>query len=366
MSNCFLCNSKLNEFKLFDGIPQSSAKLYKTATLNLNSASFNAGICNNCYHVVNLDHNKNSIYETYTDDNYITKKSVSTSMSQNLKTIVDYIIKNIPSSCCNILEIGSGSGEISNYFSELNYNITTVDPCIKNYKNLKIKHYSEFFDQNLISKFDKKFDFVIARHIIEHTDNPKDFINLCKEILQDSGIIYLEVPNLENTIEERRVVDFFNDHIHHFSINSLKLLASLTGIEYIDHLLFLNNAHIGIIFKNKKTNLKLVLEESKNNLNFLIDKLSKSNKIAIYGAGAHSSTFISLLPIKIQKKIVMVLDRDQNKTNQYLPDSPVSIQEPTDLTNFDGTVVNTSTLYKEEIEQYIKSNLNFKGQLLHI
>ena len=64
-------------------------------------------------------------------------------MSANLQKIINFL--NTTNK--NVLEIGSGSGEIANYFSN-NNNVTTVDPCVSEYENKNITHHKTFFDDN--------------------------------------------------------------------------------------------------------------------------------------------------------------------------------------------------------------------------
>ena len=46
----------------------------------------------------------------------------------------------------------------------------------------------------------KKFDIIFLFHVLEHIQNPKNFLLEIKKHLKDSGTIYLEVPNIDDAL----------------------------------------------------------------------------------------------------------------------------------------------------------------------
>lgn len=361
---CPICNNVTEEIKIFDLLPYSSAQLSSIPNKSTDTVEFVAGVCNHCSHIHNKNHKLSFIDKTYKDLDYITKKSISTNMSINIKEIINFILTDINlTSASKVLEIGSGSGEISNFLSNIS-EIITVDPCIESYDNKNIRHYSNFFDSNFVEQLDTKFDLIIARHIIEHTSDPIMFLKLCKNLLSKNGILYIEVPNLISTLNNHRLIDFFYDHVQHFSENSLMLAASQNGLIPKETKRLLNSAHIGIKFKS--LNIIETIDVSKNELSEKINELKKFKNIAVYGAGAHSVTFI-VVAKELNHKIVKMLDKDPAKTGKYIPTFSVPIEIPTkeSLLNID-VIVNTSVLYKLEVETFIRSELLFKGNIIHL
>ena len=68
---------------------------------------------------------------------------------------------NLDMSSKELLEIGSGSGELAEYFSLNGAIVTTIDSCIESYNGIQIKHYQEFFDSNFLNKNNKLYDIII-------------------------------------------------------------------------------------------------------------------------------------------------------------------------------------------------------------
>lgn len=351
MKQCPICKSNMEMISIFDSVPISSAQLYDSFN-SIEKIKMDIGICKNCDHISNF----NYIPSIYTESSYITKKAISSTMNKNLENIINFLnVSNI-----SILEIGSGSGEIANYYSNNKCIVTTVDPCIDNYENKKIIHHKRFFDESFPYV---KYDLIIARHILEHTDDPINFLKLCKSRIKHNGQIYIEVPNVESTLNNQILTDFFNDHVQHFSNNSLDLCASLASLTIKNKLNLLNNSHVGILLSPRKTiKFNDSIETAKFKYNKILASLTKD--FTIYGAGAHAVTFVGILPNELKDKIVAIHDRDNNKTNKFIPGSDIPISLPTKIKT--DIIVNTSILYRSEVETYLRSELNFTGEIINL
>ena len=104
----------------------------------------------------------------------------------------------------NILDIGCG------YTANENANVLCdVIDLQKKYPNKKfIKLASKHLPFG-----DKEFDFVIASHVIEHTEDPEFFI---KELQRISTKGYIEVPT---TLEDNLVFENKKDHLWHIEFD---------------------------------------------------------------------------------------------------------------------------------------------------
>jgi len=346
-----------------------------TPTFKQSNARFDAGICNVCKHISNESETRFDF--TYFDTRYVLKSSVSNTMSTNLQIILNFIIQGRTDfKNYSVLEIGSGAGEVAAWFADRGADVFTIDPAIEGYENTKIKHHKVNFDKNTPNYIDKKFDLILARHIIEHTDNPGEFLNVSKSFLNDNGKIYIEVPNLINTLTTHRLVDFFNDHMQHFTENSIRLLASNYGLigEQIGY--WLNEAHLGILLKQDSIqyinnpidiDIELMLNQSTDKLNSIYHNMESATSVSVYGAGAHSCTFVSQLTDTLKTKISHVFDKSNAKHGRYLPGLGIAITNPTEeLIKGQDLIVNTSSLYTKEVEQYLIQDLSFSGAIVHL
>lgn len=373
---CVCCSGPTHIRPIYDRLPYSSAVLDREYRDSLPSASFVAAVCENCKHITNVSNSRSN--SEYSDDRYVVKSAVSGAMSTNLQTILDFITKDIRDfRDLSVLEIGSGSGEVANWFAEKGAAVVTVDPAIAGYSHGSITHYQINFDENIFQYVDRKFHLILGRHILEHTENPRAFLETCSQLLYPKGTIYIELPDLISTLDHARLIDFFNDHIQHFSENSLRLLAQQQGLESIKVTRWLNGAHLGMMlshnntmsYENQPDDLDIAksLDKSEKKLNQVIQKMAKFNRIALYGAGAHANTFVNQLSSDTKNLITTVFDRSSSKQGRYLPGLSAPIVAPgvDELADID-LVVNTSVLYINEVEEYLTKQLGWTGTILHL
>jgi len=128
------------------------------------------------------------------------------------------------------LDIGCGSGYGAYYLSTRNSSsVKGID--LKN-KAIKVatSNYSAdnlIFEKQTIEEILKKklyFDVVICFEIIEHLENPIDFIRDCIQILSKKGILLISTPNAEKNLKLKTKNPF---HKHEFFQNEFtKLLKS--------------------------------------------------------------------------------------------------------------------------------------------
>ena len=366
---CPICNSTTVHKKIFDNLPVSSAILDYKPTHIQGTASFDAAICDNCDHVANSSPSR--FEQVYSDDRYVVKTAVSGAMNNILQSIAEFIS---PESFENftVLEIASGSGELANWLVEQGCSVVTIDPAIKEYENNKIVHFSSNFDSAFVKDSKQKYDLIIGRHIIEHTDDPIKFLSMCSTLLKDTGRIYLEVPNLTNTLATNRYVDFFNDHMQYFSENSMRLLASKVNLKPEKITFWLKEAHLGILLSKgtgylcdmTTLNIKQQLDVSEQKFLSLLADLNNFHNIVIYGAGAHACTFVSQLSEQVRSKVSHIFDKSTEKQGRFIPGLDVAITQPIIVDR--SVLINTSSLYQVEVEKYLRNDLVWAGPILHL
>jgi 2-polyprenyl-3-methyl-5-hydroxy-6-metoxy-1,4-benzoquinol methylase len=107
----------------------------------------------------------------------------------------------------SVLEVGSGIGNISNFFLENNYDITlsdirenyceTLQSKFCHFKNCKGVINLDLVDPAFDSKYSSligSFDTVFALNVVEHIKDDKLAIANCKKLLKTSGHVIILVP----------------------------------------------------------------------------------------------------------------------------------------------------------------------------
>ncbi|EHQ1142136.1 methyltransferase domain-containing protein [Campylobacter jejuni] len=380
--NCPLChNSKIKE-TLFVARNAfiSSSKLDNLAQRKNLTGSGGATVtltqCQICGYIYNSTFDLNKTSKEYQSEGYFSRKIVSRAMSNNIKMIKDkclnYINKN---SIC--LEIAPGSGDMVNALIHDVKFIYTIDPSLislemKHIGNLK--HIQGFFNYNILKdKLEYKIDFIMFRHLLEHINTPLGFLKDVVKLLENNGIIYIEVPNIEEIIEHKRFYDIFNDHCGYYQKNVLINTLKSLGCEFIDEIYLFRGQHMGLFFR-KNTNIhdinkldfklfdKNIYTSFQENIRKLNNLLHDYNNIAIYGSGAHGNTIITFIdnPEKIKK----CFDLDIRKQGMYLQNSSIIIQEP-NVKNFKDleVIIIAASLYEEEIIKSLREK-GYKGDII--
>jgi 2-polyprenyl-3-methyl-5-hydroxy-6-metoxy-1,4-benzoquinol methylase len=96
-----------------------------------------------------------------------------------------------------LLDAGAGSGKLSKRIKKLGYDVRAcdVDPQNFHLNDIKIDR------ADLNSKFpykNKTFDGVIAIELVEHLENPWNFIREAYRILRPGGFLIISSPNMES------------------------------------------------------------------------------------------------------------------------------------------------------------------------
>lgn len=84
---------------------------------------------------------------------------------------------------------------------------------------------------------DKKFTAIVARQVLEHTEDPYLFLDTCRRKLIGGGWLYLELPNALNALTAVYEIPSFQDwwfsapHITYWEPETLMNILDATGFE---------------------------------------------------------------------------------------------------------------------------------------
>ncbi|MBU4370168.1 class I SAM-dependent methyltransferase [Patescibacteria group bacterium] len=276
--NCPICKNINTQFiyKFVDG-PTMQNKLHLNfkSALKEKLAVVNLCGCNKCGFVFNTAFNKknteySSIYDN-TQDNSKYFQSYLIKLAKRLN-------KKYQLSNKKVVEVGCGKG----HFIKILYNlgvkkIKGYDPSYLNYDQFIDKLVTkEFFNEKNINK---KADFIICRHVLEHIQKPSQFITSIEKCLANNGVIYFEFPDLEWIIKNEAFFDFFYEHCNYFSKKSLLYLFSRLGLKNIVFSYGLNGQYFQVeISRNTSNNIKKIDPVNFDNISRFINKKIKYYK----------------------------------------------------------------------------------------
>ena len=136
----------------------------------------------------------------------------------------------------DILEYGMGWGYWSNIAKALNFNVKGFEISKSRIINAKKKQIETINDLKKLKE--NKFDFIYSFAVFEHIPNPKETLELLKNLLKDNGLIYIYVPNglfIERTFKDKNWKATKNqlhplEHINCFNRKSLNVLCRESGL----------------------------------------------------------------------------------------------------------------------------------------
>lgn len=367
MINCPVCNKNTpKSIVILQKQPLSNLALASTYEKATSSFNFDIEICMcaSCSHI----YNKNASLEniTYKQEENATyyigevwRKYTEELANQFMQK---YNINNL-----DILEIGCGDITFLKKLHKNKNRCTGYEPSFpekeKEIHNVQIINDYFYPDKD----FNKKYDIIILRHVLEHLEDVKTFLSdLIRGMIKNSpnAKLFIEVPNIQPTLNEFRTNDFVYEHISYFSFYSLKYLLTSLNLEIFEMYSTFNNENIiAICHINTQyiDNLQLIENASKgfqSNINSLRNeykRILKENKtICIWGAGGRGSSFLNIIKNELTHKEILV-DSDQRKFEKYVPVVGLKISDYKLLQNksIDAIIITTS-LGRENILLEIK------------
>lgn len=254
------------------------------------------------------------------DAHYQNEQAVSPRFRAHLETV-----SQIVESCIgrdSIVEIGCGKG----YFLEMllgkGFDVTGFDPIYEGNNLRVIKH---FFgpDVGIRAKG------LILRHVLEHIQNPFEFLLQLKQANGGGGRIYIEVPRFDWICERRAWFDIFYEHVNYFRISDFHRMfdtviesGSIFGGQYL-------------FIVAELATLKEPRRDAQDDISFPSDfteKITKYSRVrsthaAIWGAASKGVIF-SLLKARAGDRIDTIIDINPAKQGKHLPATGLLVRSP--------------------------------------
>ncbi len=143
----------------------------------------------------------------------------------------------------NVLEVGSGIGNISRFFLVDNFEISLSDLSndyfkvleskFRQYPNLKDLFCLDFAEKDLAGKYPHligQFDTVFALNVLEHVPDHEQAIRNCYLLLKPGGNLVILVPAFQALFNQ---FDVALEHQRRYTPQSLKKVMSIPGFKIV-------------------------------------------------------------------------------------------------------------------------------------
>lgn len=126
-----------------------------------------------------------------------------------------------------------------------------LDLAIARFKGTKLEKQVELsmYPGDILPYEDSTFDIAFSMHVIEHTINPRQYLEELMRVIKPRGVIFMDLPNRYYPIEQHTLLKFIHlvpyfirDSVIKFITN--KLFAKFLGTDTVFKYRSLQNYHI--------------------------------------------------------------------------------------------------------------------------
>ena len=279
-----------------------------------------------------------------------------------------------------ILDMGCANGGFLYVLKSHGYhNIVGLDlseKCVSNVKDLGIDCYNGgcfSIPDNFSKKFNNNFDLIILSHVIEHIYDVNLAMNTLGKLLNEKGMLYIEVPDASKYYDfylelNLNPLHFFDlEHINHFNKETLTNLGKKFGFKVINssEKVALGYPNISMILKKETddSGAKLIRYDDKNLKKYvsksneddakvkkrLSELVASQEKIILWGIGAFT---LSLFKKGLNDcNVVAIVDSDKKKHGINI--NGIKVEDPEIIKNYEATIVILPVRFQNEINQQI-------------
>jgi len=400
--DCPICNyNKIKNIIDYDCGNFDSSKLYSTIKICE---------CNSCGHIFNKlsseDYDGLVRYynEEYAPSNFGSNDKVGDRPGSNNKftferynNIFKLIEPHIKFSS-KVLDIGCAMGGFLNYIKTKGVNkLYGIDLTQKyiDYANQNNSYTIKLGNAESIPFENNLFDILVIDQVLEHVANPQKVFKEAKRVLKIGGIFCLGVPDASR-YGENYFFDFYwfilREHIQHFDIEHLNLLANSEGFELVEYdqntspmmseKMILPNLNVCFRLTEKTTDMEITtncfnldkeikkyitsnLEKMKKKKT-IINNLTNSGKpIYIWGIGREFLFLYASLGLK-KCNIIGLIDMNKYKQDNYKVDE-MKIFDKSILqnANSESILLITAIAHIDSIKETL-IEMDYKGQILEL
>lgn len=289
------------------------------------------------------------------DRKYQNEQSGSARYRNHLETVSTLVLKHLGRT--NLVEIGCGKGFFLEMLLQKAASITGFDPAYEgNNPHIRPEYFRGFSDD--------RADGIILRHVLEHIQNPYEFLCTLRDE-NGGGRIYIEVPCFDWICRQRAWFDVFYEHVNYFRMADF-------------HRMFEDVIAGGHLFSGQYlyvvadlAGLRAPQATAGQRVEFPGDFAARLDTVVhdrasggVVWGGASRGVIFSLLCERAGRPVDRVIDINPAKQGNYLPATGLAVRSPAeglkDLPR--GTDVYVMNMnYIDEIREASKNLFHYVG-----
>ncbi|MBI2412379.1 MAG: methyltransferase domain-containing protein [Deltaproteobacteria bacterium] len=377
-------SSSVDLFLEVSGVPVNANILHAARKDALGAAKGDValGFCSVCGHVQNARYSPRPVEYTAEYENSL---HFSPLFQDYARSLAVGLIERHNLYNKEVVEIGSGKGDFLNLICDLGGNRGVgFDPTYicerdENRDNDKVVFVNEMYSEK---NTPAACDMLICRHVLEHLSNPKEFLTMIRSVLggRRSTSVYVEVPNADYMLREKKYWDVIYEHASYFTKASLVSLLRTCSFEVTELSESFDGQFISVEASPSSASPSRQDASAINALraevaafadryrikvvswNSALKEIEASSaRAVVWGAGSKGTTFLNILKTG---GIEYVVDINPHKHGTFVPVSAQEIVGPGFLAEYRPEIIIVmNPVYIEEIWALVKG-MGLKTRLL--
>ncbi|WP_394560347.1 methyltransferase domain-containing protein [Aquipseudomonas alcaligenes] len=279
------------------------------------------------------------------DGDYQNEQGLSEHFRRHLDVVAGIVGRHLGHN--RLVEVGCGKGFFLEKLLQNGFDITGFD---ETYEGSNPRIRKQYYGPGTIDRAEG----LILRHVLEHIQNPFEFLTMLRDANESSGRIYIEVPCFDWICKHKAWFDVFYEHVNYFRLSDF-------------HRMFSSTVECGHLFGDQYLYVVADLSSLRPPVYDPIDPapfpndfiksinasgVTDSRQCAIWG-GASKGVIFSLLKMRAGQTIDAVIDINPAKQGKYLPATGIQVEAPAQaLQKLDAgaTIIVMNSNYTSEIK----------------
>ena len=290
------------------------------------------------------------------DASYQNEQAVSPLFKSHLEMVAIIIEHTIGRE--RLVEVGCGKAFFLETLISKGFDVKGFDPT---YEGSNTAVQNKYFEPGVIAQQDG----LILRHVLEHIQNPIEFLQQLKLANGGSGKIYIEVPCFDWICEHKAWFDIYYEHVNYFRLSDFTRMfgeiiesGRIFGNQYLYLIAELSSLKVPIIDMSDRVSFPT---DFTNSITF--EGTAEQRGIVIWG-GASKGVIFALLKERAGYLVESVIDINPAKQGKFIAGSGLCIKTPEQGTvslENNATIYIMNSNYIEEIKNITHNRFNYVG-----
>jgi len=176
---------------------------------------------------------------------------------------------------------------------------------------------------------------LVVRHLLEHVHDLPEFLGACQRLIEPDGLVLFEVPGCETEFARGDAGTLWEEHVHYWTSTSLRVGLAAHGFraDLVGNYPYTVEDCLVVVGRfgtpgrpgpESAPGLLSEFQQARDRIAAGIERIhADRGRIAVYGAGHRTSTWLELA--QVQGRIECVIDDDPARQGRFLAGSGLEV-----------------------------------------